>query len=586
MKLRSTILLAWLLLPQATAQADGPPEADLSERLELAARVEGLLTELDSSRYEVRDKAAGELQRLVTSATPERQRVLAVELRARLIVPETSFEVRSQVARWLPLLPPDRPEPSGDVAPAELDDAVRQLDAESYAARLGAASRLSWYLGREQLVIPVMLRLKERLADPQLSADRRALIDPLWKKARAAWLLSDPKTWNLPPVSDEQIVRWISDLAAPAPSVAPGQLWPVHATAERELLDILARDEDVPRVRQALNSALATSPPEARSRLQHVLQWTQPALVAEIWQNGNHYTVQHLLVDVPQQPEFALRVTHFDRIDDRTAHCVSGNSLQPGDYPVGVAIPHPRPERSEQLAVFFHLTNLPTPRRRLWYEQYVDVDEGQRLAAITRRTLERVIEEGRPLSDGELRLLDYLDADEISAYAGKYLMTIEDQKFPPGQTPGSGAHSRHAQYCAALALRGTNAAVPSLLEAIRARRVLPPGDQSHDFPWVAVLTISQRDDDPRLDAVLGDLIERTDRLLPMNEAAEEYNLGATAAAVLLLRHGMPPQDHGLTSLGEPLMPEAKLAAYRFNSVEDRNRIKRWWINQTGGTPLP
>ena len=46
-----------------------------------------------------------------------------------------------------------------------------------------------------------------------------------------------------------------------------------------------------------------------------------------------------------------------DRIDDETAHCVSGVNLSEGDYPVGGAFPHPK-ERSS----FFCLVNLPTPR--------------------------------------------------------------------------------------------------------------------------------------------------------------------------------------------------------------------------------
>jgi len=60
-----------------------------------------------------------------------------------------------------------------------------------------------------------------------------------------------------------------------------------------------------------------------------------------------------------------VRPTHFDRCDDRSAHYVSGNSLSPGDYPVGVAFSHPRQENA-----FFDLVNLPTPRRRMAYPYY------------------------------------------------------------------------------------------------------------------------------------------------------------------------------------------------------------------------
>src|SRR6185436_7373937 len=104
-------------------------------------------------------------------------------------------------------------------------------------------------------------------------------------------------------------------------------------------------------------------------RLRAVYEWTQPAMVAEIWSAQRHVTIQYLLVDVPQFPEGGLRATHFDSIDERTAHCVSGNSLVPGDYAVGVAIPHP-----EGREVMFHLQNLPTPRRRLAYTYKVKRD--------------------------------------------------------------------------------------------------------------------------------------------------------------------------------------------------------------------
>ena len=62
-------------------------------------------------------------------------------------------------------------------------------------------------------------------------------------------------------------------------------------------------------------------------------------MAAEIWEDHQHGTVQYLLIGVPQYPERMTRATFFDKIDDTTAHCVSGNSLAPGDYPVGIAIP-------------------------------------------------------------------------------------------------------------------------------------------------------------------------------------------------------------------------------------------------------
>ena len=78
-------------------------------------------------------------------------------------------------------------------------------------------------------------------------------------------------------------------------------------------------------------------------------------MVAEYWQAGRHTGVQHLLIGIPNHSPNAQRASHFDRIDESTAHCVSGNALSPGDYPVDVFLGHPRQEDAQ-----FHLVNLPT----------------------------------------------------------------------------------------------------------------------------------------------------------------------------------------------------------------------------------
>ncbi len=75
--------------------------------------------------------------------------------------------------------------------------------------------------------------------------------------------------------------------------------------------------------------------------LQELVDFARPCLAAEVWSNHAHMTVQYLIVDLPQYNEMTGLSTHFDRIDDLTAHCVSGNSLTEGNYPVRIAIPHP-----------------------------------------------------------------------------------------------------------------------------------------------------------------------------------------------------------------------------------------------------
>src|SRR5262249_10579265 len=148
-----------------------------------------------------------------------------------------------------------------------------------------------------------------------------------------------------------------------------------------------------------------TNDPAAEQRLKSLYEWTRPAMVAEIWSGHHNVTIQYLLIDVPQFPEGGVRATHFDHIDDRTAHCVSGNSLTPGDYPVGVAIPHP-----EGRDVIFHLLNLPTPRRRLAYTYRAKRDEGTRLKELSQRTVDQVLADKRILSEQEITILMQLDS--------------------------------------------------------------------------------------------------------------------------------------------------------------------------------
>ena len=168
---------------------------------------------------------------------------------------DISFEVRRQVERWSRRLPSPPAEPVADVSPKELDELMRRLDDDSYGVRLGAARRLEWLLGNPKLICPIMLRLKRRLSDDvarrggQAAAGGRVAAG-----AQAAWLMSDIAGHELPAVSDRQIGRWLDDL------VRPGAGGARRDAAECELLDLLARDDYVPRLKQALAARLSQKP--------------------------------------------------------------------------------------------------------------------------------------------------------------------------------------------------------------------------------------------------------------------------------------------------------------------------------------
>jgi len=563
MSLASTAIALLVCLTAAE-----PAAAEGDAGVEVRQQMGGLLRRLDSPEFDVRRRAEEAIQRWL--ARPELAEVLADEFQRSLLDPQISFEVRWQLQHWLRRLPGVPLPPAEDVSTAELDRLARQLDDDSYAVRQGAARRLEWLLANGRMVCPVMLRLKARVSDPQLPAEARRRLEPLCEKARGAWLTSDPASWSLPEIPDGQIARWADDLARPAP-VGMGSPWLVHQLAERELMDLLARDAYVGRVKQVLEERLSqVSEEAARARLQAVLDWLRPAMVAEYWQDRRHLGEQHLLVGEPSQAEGAQRPSHFDRIDDRVAHCVSGNSLSPGEYPSGVAFPHPTRD-----SAFFHLVNLPTPRRRMAYAYFVKGDEARRLAEISRRTVDRWLEAKHVLSEREIEMLAQLDAREASRFAGRYFNVIDDDPVLAADAE-PGRPSRHGMICLVLATDGTREAVPGLLEAIRRGRFLEPtSNPPYRLQWCAALAIAARDPWPGVEAWLASLLDRREALLA-GAPEDKPERGATAGGLLLARHRRPPDALGLRSTGPILDAQTQLQGFRFASDEAPRELRRWW----------
>jgi hypothetical protein len=566
-----------LLLPLLLAAAPGPvaPSPRLDNDPPRGELVR-LLRDLDSDRFDVRETAARRIEQWL--AKPELGPFLAAEFQRVLLRPDVSFEVRWRLGRWNGQLPAPPAQPAADASTKELDALVRQLDDDSYARRVGAAERLDWLLGNPKLICPVMLRLKRRLADGTAGAEAGPQLQQTWQRAHGAWLLSDPADGELPAVSDGQIGAWLDDLVGGGPSVNPADAQPAHETAQRELLDLLARDEYVPRLKKAIAARLSQKPDAAAAaKLQSLLDWTKPEIVAEIWQGRNQWVEQHLLVGVPTLSPGAAKPSHFDRADDHEAHCVSGNSLSPGDYPVGEAFPHPKQDDA-----FFHLVNLPTPRRRMAYPYYVETDESIRLAAISRRTLDRVLADRRLLNEPELLMLAELDPAEVSRFAGRYFLLVDDTSMAAsGPLRLVGRPSRFGMICTWLAIDGSKDAMPGLAEAIAKDRFRPPTSSApYRLDWLAALSIAARDPWPQVDDWLAGRIEESESLLGGQPAAAE--LGATAAAVLLGRHGHSPESFGLRPLPDPLMDQLHVSGYRFADAAARKKVLQWWKQEKAG----
>jgi hypothetical protein len=563
--MRHVALILPLLLAVAAIAAEPP-----LNREQLSGQVARLLGELNSDRFEVRRTAAEQVEKLI--ARPELGRGLAVEFQKVLIRPDISFEVRRQVDRWSRRLPTPPAEPAPDASPKELDQLVHQLDDDSYAVRVGTTRRIEWMLSNPKSICPIMLRLKHRLTDGSLDNEGKTRLEALWQQARGAWLSSDVAGRELPAVSNDQIERWLDNYVRPGSTAA---IRAAHEAAECELLDLLARDDYVPRLTKAIQDRLAKKPTtEAAASLKVLLDWTKPELVAEFWQLGCRKSQQHLIVGVPTTSTGAARPTCFDRANDHTAHCKSGNSLTPGDYPVGLAYPHPRLDDA-----FFQFVNLPTPRRRMAYMSCVNSDDAKCLARLSRRTLDAALADKRILNERDLVMLDYLDPVEVSRFAGLYFLAVNDDRLgSAGPRRIGGRPSRFGMICATLAGDGTKEAVPGLLEAIAKNRFQPPTLVAPlHLELLAALSIASRDPWLEVDAWLADRIDQTKLLMEGQPSAAE--IGATAAAILLKRHQRTPENFGLEPAPDGLPAELHVDGYRFAGEEMRKSVKEWWAQE-------
>jgi len=617
------ICIQWRYLLQGDQVLASEAVLDTGQVRQHVAQV---LTDLDSDRFHVRQQAAEHVEQWI--ARPELGRMLAEEFQRVLVAPETSLEVRKRLERWQRGLPKIELAPADGGSPEEIDRLVGQLEDDSYAVRAWAASRLEWLLCSPEAAWPIVARLDRRLDAEELPADARQWLDPIARRARAAWLASDPSRWRLPPVSDAQAAAWLDALTrAEEGANVPGRSRR-RDRALREIRDLLARDECVPRLKQLFEQKLAGPGLDewARLRLTEFVELTCPRMVAECWYGSQLSNIQHLELGVPSQYPGAERPSHFDRIDDRVAHCVSGQNLAPGEYPVGVGIPHPN-----NPGAMFHLVNLPTPRRRMAYaclteavpfgarcrpvhvtprrqehtqpQPYVTeaclsvADERRHLSALSRRTFDHLLARRRPLTGRELLLAGQLDGEELSRFAGKYFAAVDDRPlaaddhfdlagrprlpafgFLPQPVSTLDRPSHHGVLCGLLSARGTREAIPGLLEAIHRQRFLAPtGTGPRRLEWIAALAIARRDPWPGVDQWLAGLIERTERLVEYRPHGPE--LGATAAAILLGRSGEEPARFGLRPAAEELLPENDLEGFLFASPEARARVRAWWAER-------
>ena len=556
------------------------------------AEIERLLHTLTSDDFSAREAASRSLLRI--AATPDGAHLLKSAIDKHSPELADDLEARELLADLRQALPPgDQEAPAAAVlGSSQIDALLRDLDAAEFARRDAAQMHLIAAATDPRNLNILVERTKSRLAKSGGSLDARRRIESVWQVVWSAWLNHELKPDALSEVTDTAIESSLNQLvrvagnAEEAPDVARG-----HATAERELLYFLARDDVLPRVRTALERRLRDAeasplPRDAADRLQAIYDWSRPAMVAEFWEGGEHKAIQHLILGVPNQPANAPKPSLFDRCDDRTAHCVSGNSLSPGDWPVGVFFPHPS---SLQDGAQFHLKNLPTPRRRLAYQYEVPTElsrerqqalDAVRRKAITRNTCRRWLEEKHRLANRELDMLAVLDPEEVSLFAADYLATIPDERIPHDSPTPFGNGSSHGLFCYQLSRIGTATAGVALQKAIDRKLVLLPVEETpYRMDWVALLVVAERYSWPGRDAWLAEHIPSTDAInIREPEAAD---VGASVAAVLVRSAGGSESEFSLKRHEFPELIDLENPGFGFTRPEGRAAVEKWWHERAG-----
>lgn len=502
------------------------------------ADVQALFTQLRSDDFDQREYAAERL--LSLSDDPTRREAVAVECLRLLDSLDTPVDVRARLVSMvekLSIRAEGRSPQSGEIATA-----IAALDDDDFTVRTGGRVQIEQWLSQGRSIVPIFERLKQAAGDSaaHVSRDGRRRLLQLVNLARDAWLAAPADQCPLNELPSSQLDRWLSLVSQRESAAANAEERLAVELAEQEILDRLANPPDVEQVVVALRRQLAdpSLADDARSRLETLLDWTRPAMVAEIWHGGRQRTIQHLLIGQPSQVPGADNPTHFDRIDDRAAHCVSGNSLSLGDWPVGVFFPNPR---ANGWQTQFFLINLPTPRARLAYNVWSERSEPQRFRELTERSAARWLEAGRSLSPAEITMLGRLDRPAVRRFVGQYLQTVGDEPLPDEYSLAGECRTRHGLLCLTLCQYGDAATAQMLSDLIRRGRLQ---GETKALASLAIVSIAGHESWPGMNGTLLDLA--TGNSMPAGETPLA-DVQASAAALLLTRSGHSPTAFGIHS---------------------------------------
>lgn len=573
--LNAVVLLPLLGLFPGFCRADTPPE-------EWRSRLQAIILQLDHDDFPVREEARARLLEMTRDRTLRQP--LANEIRRRLLQEQLSTEVRAALVDVSAKLPRAETVDTTVLNPASPEEIVGQLTADRASVRSAAAARFQALLSDPTQTDRVYRRLKAHFRSLPAADPLRGHFETQLNRARGAWLMTDAKHDEADAVKESAVTPVLDALTHGADAGNGGEARPSLDFLRIDLLDLIARDSIADSVKSAIEKRLAEElTPEVRAELTAILAWTRPSMVAEFWSNLDeraigrrplefplfvHSGIQHLLIGVPNHSPGAERPSHFDKISETSAHCVSGNALSPGDYPVGVFFPHPNfPDNAE-----FHLVNLPTARRRLAYEVSVLRPEGERLAEVSERTMNWYLARRVPLDVAELRSLEHFDPVAVSRGVGKLLLAMPDGRVDIGAVNSVVEPQSHHQFlCEALVSHSVKEVIPDLITAIEQGRFLPIENAGgRAFHWMVVLRVAEHDPWPDAEAYLKSLLARDDPLT----LDKSVTLGANAAAVLLKRRGEDPLRHGLVPAPDGRLAQRGVELFRYRSTSSRETLLR------------
>ena len=195
-------------------------------------------------------------------------------------------------------------------------------------------------------------------------------------------------------------------------------------------------------------------------------------------------------------------------------------------------------------------------------------------------------------------MLSELDRTEVSRFAGRYFLLVDDGPLAAMGPPRPGGRlSRFGLICRPAGRRRHQRrdAGPG-----RGHRQGPLPAAEHPRPLSAplagALSIAARDPWPAADAWLAGQIGQTELLVeplpslplpgpfeegdagqepPLVDRAAAAEVGATAAALLLKRRGQSPAQFGLQPAPDGLLARLHVEGYRFSGAEARKQVQQW-----------